>query len=82
MLFAEDIELKEAKQVFHYWLFSYFQHKISQEDILRKRKPELTSEIVYEVASQAHMHLEKVNAGSKFLLHESFLIVCDFICKQ
>eukprot|EP00112_Aurelia_sp_Birch-Aquarium-sp1_P019555 Seg4855.1 transcript_id=Seg4855.1/GoldUCD/mRNA.D3Y31 product="NADH dehydrogenase complex I assembly factor 6" protein_id=Seg4855.1/GoldUCD/D3Y31 len=34
-------------------------HKISQEDILRKRKPEVTSEIIYEVASQAHMHLEK-----------------------
>ena len=38
----------------------YLQHRVAQEDILRHNKMEEVSEVVYEVASQAYTHLQKV----------------------
>ena len=37
------------------------QYKLPQEDIIRHKNPQILSDLVYEVASQAFFHLEKVS---------------------
>lgn len=40
--------------------FSYSQHGVSHEDIIRGRKHQLVKDVTYELASLAHSHLSKV----------------------
>ena len=40
--------------------YLFFQHGISQEDVLRGRNVAATKEVTYQLASVAHVHLDKV----------------------
>ena len=42
-------------------LFMFSQHGVSQEDVLRGSQGQATKDVAYDVASQAHTHLEHVS---------------------
>jgi len=54
-------------------------HDIADEDILRGRRKEQLNEVVFDIASSSHIHLQKVKAMEQSLSKESMKVFLPYI---
>lgn len=58
------VERLTTPHSFH-WVLCPLQHGASQEDFIRSSRQQNVRDVVYDIASQAHVHLQHVGAGGR-----------------
>ena len=57
--------------VMNVWVWCVCQHRVSQEEVIRQCRDQKVKDLVYELASVAHSHLDKVSQLSRYVKLEN-----------